>query len=196
LTTIEEDFIHECSWAKLTNSTCDGTTIRKYYCSTAGRLVFPLRLKFVPDPASIKVSIFISNNEHDHPEPKHGLSNQTKELIRECYFYEKVTPPLFIQKRIFEKKVLSLPKVTQIKTYIQSLKNELIENIATLGELYEWCSLNKNQPEDNSRMFCPVHKIERDGATITSLQLFLTTYDLISQVSEDGKNLKKKFIHI
>ena len=41
-------------------------------------------------------------------------------------------------------------------------------------------------------MFCPVHKIERDGAIITSLQLFLTTYNLISQVSEDGKNFNKK----
>jgi hypothetical protein len=187
LCAIDQEFIHECSWAKLTNSVCDGMTIRNYYCSTTGKYTCPVRLKIFPDSASLEASIFISNNEHVHPEPKTGISNQTKDLIREIYFYEKLTRPLSIQKQLFEKKVNVLPKITQIQTFLRSLKEGKIKNIATLDELYDWCKSNEQIPDDKSKMFCPLFKIERVGPKIISIRIFLTTYDLISQVTEDSK---------
>ncbi|RNA11778.1 hypothetical protein BpHYR1_001290, partial [Brachionus plicatilis] len=160
-------------------------TIRNYYCNIAGKLVCPVRLKIRPDPASMKVDIVISENEHEHPESKVGLSAPTKEIVRQIYFYEKITRPLCIQRRLYEKKIQALPKVTQIQTYLRVLKSEEIENITNLGELFNWCKANEHLPVDDNRMFCPVYQVDRHEAKVTALRIFLTTFNLISQVTED-----------
>jgi hypothetical protein len=158
--------------------------------------VCPVRFKIVPDPASMKASIYISDDEHEHPEPKTGISLETKKIIRELFFYEKETRPTCIQKRTFEKKVKNLSKVTQIQTFIRSLKSEQVQNISSFDQLYAWCKANEKKTDDKDKMFCPTHKISRNGSTITSLCLFLTNMSLISQVEEDRKflhNQKKNF---
>lgn len=51
-----------------------------------------------------------------------------------------------IQKRLFEKKVQNILRITQLQTFIRVLKDEEVHNIATLDELYNWCITNENLP--------------------------------------------------
>ncbi|RNA05627.1 hypothetical protein BpHYR1_005439, partial [Brachionus plicatilis] len=112
LVALNEDFLQDCSWAKLSKNKADDLTVQFYYCSSAGRFVCPVRLKIVQDPSSMKVSIYISEDDHSHPEPKTGISTETKEILRQLYFYEKVTHPDDFE-RGFAWEILGLKVVKQ-----------------------------------------------------------------------------------
>ncbi|RNA08032.1 hypothetical protein BpHYR1_021337, partial [Brachionus plicatilis] len=120
---LNEDFLQDCSWAKLSKKKADDLTVQFYYCSSA-------------------------EDDHSHPEPKTGISAETKEILRQLYYYEKVTRPDCIQKRLFDKKVTIIPKVSQIQTFLKVLKSETVQNITSLDELFAWCRDNERTPDD------------------------------------------------